>query len=107
MSFYGIRGTPLNWIKSYLSERKQFTTYGGKQSRMATVHCGVPQGSILGPLLFLIYVNDLAYVSPNLFTIMFADDTNCFMTGHNLDDLTNQMNTELTGIVTWLKANKL
>jgi hypothetical protein len=104
---YGIRGTPLEWIQSYLSNREQMTTYNGFSSPKRTISCGVPQGSILGPLLFLLYINDLAHVSSSLFTIMFADDSNCFVTGKDLPDITNTLNNELSKIVTWLKANKL
>ena len=107
LNFYGIRGTPHEWIRSYLSEREQFTSYNGYTSSNLRISCGVPQGSILGPLLFLIYVNDLAFVSPDLFTIMFADDTNCFITGKDLEGLAYTLNSELSKIVIWLNANKL
>ena len=87
LDFYGIRGTPNDWLKSYLSNRTQYTTYNNVSSTCQTISCGVPQGSILGPLLlFLIYVNDLAYVSDLLFTLMFADDTKCIVTGKHLKD---------------------
>ena len=59
LHYYGIRGIALDWFKSYLSDRKQFVTYNGTNSEMKCVTCGVPQGSILGPLLFTLYVNDM------------------------------------------------
>ena len=76
---YGVRGCALKWFKSYLTNRKQYVVYNDTSSSLKPIVCGVPQGSILGPLLFLIYVNDLAYVSNDLFMIMFADDTNALV----------------------------
>ena len=107
LHFYGVRGVPLLWIRSYLTERQQFTTYNGVSSAKQHISCGVPQGSILGPLLFLIYVNDLAYVSQKMFTLMFADDTSCFMSGKDIDTVVSSLNIELQEIVVWLKANRL
>ena len=77
MFSYGIRGTILKWFKSYLTDRLQFVTIDGTQSEIKSVKCGVPQCSILGPLLFIIYMNDLYNVSEFLFTILYADDTCC------------------------------
>ena len=74
-------------------------------SNYSNITCGVPQGYILGPLLFLIYINDLSNISTSLFTILFADDTNIFLQGNNIDDLVKQMNLELSKIVMWLEVN--
>ena len=79
LEHYGIRGCCLQWFKSYLIDRVQYVSYNNHDSSTKPVKCGVPQGSILGPLLFLIYVNDLSSVSSALLDIMFADDTNVFL----------------------------
>ena len=71
------------------------------------ISCGVPQGSILGPLLFLVYVNDLASVSDALFSLLFADDTNLFLEGTDVKSMQQTMNQELEKISVWLKVNKL
>ena len=104
---YGIRGTLFNWIKNYLSNRKQFVEYNGLKSSNENVICGVPQGSILGPLLLLLYINDLPNVSKLLSSIMFADDTNMFLEHHDIKYLESVINTEMVKIVEWLNVNKL
>ena len=104
---YGIRGCAYNWFASYLSNRKQFVSYNGVQSEKQTIECGVPQGSILGPLLFLVYINDLPDICQHTFPVLFADDTNLFFSGKNIDYLEQTINTELDRITLWLKANKL
>ena len=73
---YGIRGLGNSWIKNYLSGRKQYVSYNNTNSAFNDIVCGVPQGSILGPLLFLLYINDLPLSSPSSHFIIFADDTN-------------------------------
>ena len=89
-----------SFIYQYLILNKHETSFG-------SIKCGVPQGSILGPLLFLIYVNDLCNASDILDPIMFADDTNLFLSHQNINILFDKFNEELQKIETWFKANKL
>ena len=107
ITHYGIRGSAFDWFKSYLSNRSQFVTYNGVASTANPINRGVPQGSILGPLLFLMYINDLYNVCQESVPILFADDTNLFYSGSYLDDLARRINDELCNISTWLKVNKL
>jgi hypothetical protein len=104
---YGIRGIPLCWLKSYLKDRKQYVIYNGAVSPLQRISCGVPQGSVLGPLLFLLYINDLPHICNNAFMYMFADDSNLFMTDNNLRRIENTLNNELSLLSEWLKSNKL
>ena len=104
---YGIRGIAFKWMESYLSNRHQFVLFKDVKSEYATVTRGVPQGSIMGPLLFLLYVNDIANVSTSLLPILFADDTNVFLTGNNVDQMIEIMNGELNNVFLRLNFNKL
>ena len=72
---YGVRGLALEWIKSYLFNRRQYVCYNNSNSEFKEIKCGVPQGSILGPLLFILYINDMCDVAKLLLIILFADDT--------------------------------
>ena len=104
---YGIRGSMLKWMESYLTDRSQYVVIDGKVSQTRGIKCGVPQGSILGPLLFIISVNDICNVSPMLFKILYADDTCVLISGNRLNNLIDRLNTELISLNNWFKANKL
>ena len=85
-------------MTGYLSNRFQSVLYNNFESDYKEIKCGVPQVSILGPLLFLIYINDLPPVSKFLLPILFADDTNLFCTGKNLNDIVKELNVEIDKI---------
>ena len=106
LAHYGIRGVPLLRLQSYLSNKQQFVTYNGVSSSVRTVKCGVPQESILGPLLFLIYINDLVNVCSQCLPISFADDTNLFVSG-DMSHISEIVSKELAELSQWLKVNKL
>jgi exonuclease III len=104
---YGIRGKSFEWLTSYLQNRKQFVSFNNTKSTHLPITCGVPQGSILGPLLFLIYVNDISNISELTLPILFADDTNLFFKGKQIENITLTINRELDNIYKWINANKL
>jgi hypothetical protein len=114
LQYYGIEGTSLQWFASYLSNRKQYVDINNTKSDYATLTTGVPQGSILGPLLFLIYVNDITYSSEYFTFILYADDTTLFsslkLRPHNSETVRNfeqKTNDELSKVNNWLAVNKL
>ena len=92
---YGIRGTANNWFRSYLSNRQQFVTINGQNSTLKQMRHGVPQGSVLGPLLFLIYINDLHKAIKYSKTRHFADDTNLLLGNTSMKQLKTQLNKDL------------
>ena len=106
LKLYGVSSQSLNWFRSYLSNRKQQTFIDGVQSDFCNITCGIPQGSILGPLLFTIYINDLP--SCNLFSKprMYADDTTLTTSAEDPCVLEHKMNYDMNLIQSWLSGNK-
>ena len=108
LEHYGMRDNMLDWFQSYLSDRKQYVDINGKSSDfILDITCGVPQGSVLGPLLFLIYINDLPNISKILNFYLFADDTNIYYESSSLDKLERTVNRELNNLFLWLNASRL
>ena len=110
LNYYGIRGSTNAWFRSYLTNRKQFVSINGFESEQNLIRHGVPQGSVLGPLLFLIYINDLHVCIRNSTTHHFADDTNLLHVIHKNNRNRNpvrKLNTDLKCLNQWLIANKI
>jgi len=104
---YGLRGNASLWISDYLRDRKQCIKIGSSLSDVKTLNIGVPQGSVLAPILFLLYINDLVNVSDFFHYVLFADDTTICSSHENFDYLVCNVNTELEKINKWMLANKL
>ena len=107
LEHYGIRGIAKKWFKNYLTNRKQYVTINNANSAQIETKIGVPQGSILGPLLFIIYMNDLNYSTNKGKIILFADDTTILYSDKNEKNLAKIINLDLNNIANWLKSNKL
>ena len=107
LNHYGIRGVSNDWFKSYLSNRSQYVSINGYNSGLAAINCGVPQGSVLGPLLFLLYINDLNQAIKFCKVHHFADDTNLLCLGNSIKKLNKLVNADLKRLVNWLNANKI
>ena len=107
LNYYGIRGIAHEWFKSYLSDRKQYVCINGKTSNIDNLSHGVPQGSILGPLLFLIFINDLPNIFPFAHFILYADDANIIVTGRTIEEIENKINTLIPELTRWVGLNSL
>ena len=107
LEHYGIRGTALKWMISYLDNRLQFVTIDGKDSTTKHLKYGVPQGSILGPLLFIIYINDIPNISTIAKFILYADDANIILTGNSIEEVVLQMDQLTSSLLNWIDCNGL
>ena len=107
LEHYGVVGRELSWFKSYLSNRKQFCRVNGVDSNIKKIDVGVPQGSCLCPLLFLVYINDLPCIAKNSKVSIYADDTSIYHSPKDITQLNKALNEELIRLDRWLKGNKL
>jgi len=104
---YGISGLALKWIQNYLTNRKQFVHVYGTNSNYHDIKLGIPQGSILGPILFILYINDLPNALKDSSSILFADDTSIFFSHKDIHKLMSTLSNELANVDIWLQANRL
>ena len=107
LKHYGIRGLAYSWFESYLKDRKQYVSINGYNSKHLPISLGVPQGSVLGPLLFLIYINDLNTAIKHCKVHHFADDTNLLHINDLIKKLNKAVNSDLKNLTNWCNANKV
>ena len=108
LKHYGIRGVAYSWFESYLKDRKQYVSINGYNSKHLSISLGVPQGSVLGPLLFLIYINDLNTAIKHCKVHHFADDTNLLHINYSIKKLNKVVNSDLKKkLINWLNASKI
>ena len=107
LEYLGVKGLTLLWLTDYISNRVQRTVCNNSTSNPLEVVCGVPQGSVLGPLLFLVYVNDMSSAIGNSSYQLYADDTVVYKAGMNIDEITRQLQEDLVNLSKWCKCNKL
>ena len=107
LEHYGIRGHALKWLESYLSNRKQFVSINGSESSMQIMEHGIPQGSILGPLLFIIYINDIPEIAHFAKFILYADDANIILTADTIDQINEQLGILSANLLNWVNSNGL
>lgn len=107
LPFYGIRDTELKWFTDYLFFRKQTVLFNGVLSEPNPAFTGVPQGSILGPLLFIIHFNDVDKPLQSSRIIKYADDTVIFTSSSNFDDIERNLNNDINNVATWFRENEL
>ena len=107
LNYYGVRGVSNDWFESYLSNRNQYVSMNGFDSGLTTISCGVPQGFVLGPPLFLLYINDLNQAIKFCKLHHFADDTNLLSLSNSIKKLNKLVNEDLKHLVNWLNKNKI
>ena len=107
LNHYSIRGVAFRWFRSYLSDRTQCATINNERSEIQTIKDGVPQGSNLGPLLFIIYISALSRSIKISKIHHFVDETNLFYASSSLTDINKKINFDLSNLVQWLWANKI
>ena len=107
LEHYGIRGHVLKWLESYLTNRKQFVSINGTESSTQIMEYGVPQGSILGPLLFIIYINDIPEIAQFAKFILYADDANIILTADTIEQINDQLGILSENLMRWVNSNGL
>lgn len=107
LELYGLKGLVLNWFRSYLSKRQQSVKINSTNSNFKYLDSGVPQGSILGPILFNLYINDIVFSSHDLHFVIYADDTTVYNSSDNINDLFSNMSKNLDRLNEWATANQL
>ena len=104
----GFKDNAIKWVESYLSGRRQFVEIGGISSEPGIVNCGVPQGSILGPLLFLLYINDMSTaINDQCSLYLYADDSALAVSGNNVTDIESKLSFNMNNVSLWLSQNRL
>ena len=104
---YGVCGSANGLLRNYLIDRAQVTKYRGGVSSPGIITCGVPQGSIMGPLMFILYINDLPLVIHNCHVSMYADDTVLYYSGPTIEEVQSKLQEDLDNIYNWSRCNKL
>jgi len=102
-----VRGIVLDWLSSYLNKRQQYVQYKNNKFNNMPIQCGIPQGSVLGPKLFTLYIKDVCDVLKLLNFVLFADDTKIYLSGNDLNELVISMEQEMVKVKEWFDINRL
>ena len=107
LEYYGIQGYALQWFKQYLTDRTECVRLGNSLSDIKPISIGVPQGSVLGPILFLLFVNDLPQHMKNEQCNMFADDTIIYSSGQSISEIQSKLQMAIDSVIPWYESNRL